>query len=156
MTVINPRVLSWFEKRQIDPEVVINFGVYSGRRLDTGEVIPDECGEIIVFPSFRDGKVVNEKYRGAHKKFWQKTGGTKTLVNADVLSDPALQRGDVNLVIVEGEPDLLTALQCGFHHTVSVPDGAPPETNQTNEPSDLDQKFSYSSRTGNALSSSSA
>lgn len=145
MTVINPRVLSWFTKRGIDEEVVARTGIYSGTRQPTGEVTADPRGEVIVFPFIRDGHSVGEKYRGANKRFWQKPGGVKTFMNADVLSDPALKRGDTNLVIVEGEVDLLTALQCGFPHTVSVPDGAPPEVQgDPSEPSpDTDQKFSY-------------
>src|SRR5689334_23274902 len=135
MTVINPKVLKWFEGRGIEPETVANTGIYSGTRQGTGEVVADPQGEIIVFPFIRNGHVVGEKYRGAHKKFWQKPGGTKTFYNADVLSDPALRNGSASLIITEGEPDLLTALQCGFPHTVSVPDGAPPER-QEHDPRD--------------------
>lgn len=147
MTVINPRVLRWFEGRGIEAETVARTGIYSGTRQGTGEVVADPEGEIIVFPFIRNGHVVGEKYRGAHKKFWQKPGGTKTFYNADILSDPALRNGSANLIITEGEPDLLTALQSGFPHTVSVPDGAPPERQEPRDPRDdfidTDLKFSY-------------
>lgn len=146
MTVINPRILKWFEGRGIEAETVARTGTYSGSRLPSGEVVADPAGEIIVFPSIRDGKIVAEKYRAAHKTFWQKPGGIKTFLNSDVLSDPALISGQANLVITEGEPDWLTAIQCGFPHTVSVPDGAPPEkAHQEPEEAfpDNDHKFSY-------------
>src|SRR5262245_59198121 len=98
-------------------------GIYSGMPSATG-VTPHPDGEIIVFPTLYQGAVLNEKYRGAHKKFWQKPGGTKAFYNCEILDDPALARGDVALIVTEGEIDFLTALQCGFPHSVSVPDGA--------------------------------
>lgn len=144
MTVINPRVLHWFETRGIDPETVARTGIYSGRRQDTGGVEANPDGEIIVFPSIRNRAVVAEKYRAAHKTFWQKPNGVRSFYNSDILSDPALRSGDAALIITEGEIDWLTALQCGFPHTVSVPDGAPPEhQGGAQEPPEHDQKFSY-------------
>lgn len=143
MTVINPKVLRWFEGRGIEPETVARTGIYSGMRQSTGEVLPDPDGNIIVFPTLRNGQVVAEKYRGAHKTFWQKPNGLRSFYNADILSDPALIAGSVPLIITEGEPDYLTALQCGFPHTVSVPDGAPPVRQSGDPVPDYDQKFSY-------------
>lgn len=140
MTVINPQVLKWFETRGIDPETVARTGIYSGKRHDTGAVEPDPYGNVIVFPTIRNGQTVAEKYRGAHKTFWQKPGGLRSFYNAEILSDPALTSGQCPLIITEGELDWLSALQCGFPHTVSVPDGAPPENYQGD---DFDQKFSY-------------
>lgn len=143
MTVINPRVLAWFEhKRKLDPELVARMGIYSGVRSDTG-VVPHPEGEIIVFPTLYQGGVLNDKYRAAGKVFWQRAGGTKAFYNCEVLDDPALVRGDVALTICEGEIDCLTAIQCGFPHTVSVPDGAPPEGSPKDISPDEDQKFSY-------------
>lgn len=105
--------LAWLEKeRGISPELAVRFGLYT----DSGA---------IVFPFFDHGKEVAAKYRGPEKKFWQRPGGKRTFFNADVLDDPALVNGNHALVITEGEIDTLTALECGFPHTVSVPDGAP-------------------------------
>jgi twinkle protein len=69
---------------------------------------------------------VNEKYRAPKKKFWQRAGGRKTFWNSDALDDPALEAGHQALIITEGEIDALTAIDCGFPLSVSVPDGAPP------------------------------
>src|SRR5690606_22679991 len=77
------------------------------------------------FPFVHDGRVVGEKYRAPNKRFWQRKGGYKTFWNSDVMDDPALHRGQP-LIITEGEIDALTAIDCGFPFTVSVPDGAPP------------------------------
>lgn len=145
MTATNPKVLDFFERRRIEPELAVRIGICSVTRQSTGDVIPDPKGEVIEFPFFRDGKKVGAKYRAAGKRFWQKPNCIKCFMNSDVLSDPALGRGDVSLVITEGELDLLTALQCGFPHTVSVPDGAPPESFVSDplpDP-DMDNKFSY-------------
>ena len=70
---------------------------------------------------------MNAKYRTlGEKRFWQRKDARKTFFNADILDDPALERGDHALVITEGELDALAAIQSGFPFTVSVPDGAPP------------------------------
>ena len=146
MTVINPKVLNFFERRRIDPELVARIGICSVTPQSIGDPIPDAIGEVIEFPYIRDGKKVGAKYRAAGKRFWQRPNSIKSFINSDVLSDPALRKGDVALIITEGEIDMLTAIQCGFPHTVSVPDGAPPENFQPGdalpEPG-MDTKFSY-------------
>lgn len=113
--------------RGIDPETVARLGIYTGKSVqsETGEtsVIPDDTGNIVVFPFIERGHTVAEKYRAAGKKFWQRKDGRRTFWNADVLDDPALE--SFPLIITEGEIDALTAIDCGFPLTVSVPDGAP-------------------------------
>jgi twinkle protein len=73
------------------------------------------------------GHEVNQYYRGPlpNKRFWSRLGGKRTFWNADVLDDPALADGRAPLVITEGREDALTAIDCGFPFSVSVPDGAP-------------------------------
>jgi twinkle protein len=114
-----------FEKRGISAETVARFGIYTARRADDGSAVPSERGNIVVFPFVDRGAVVNEKYRGPGKKFWQRAGGKRTFWNVDALDDPALETGQMPLIITEGEIDALTAIECGFPLTVSVPDGAP-------------------------------
>lgn len=116
-----------FERRGINPETASRYEVYTGRaEFEYGPVTPDPKGNIIVFPYTDGGKVVNEKYRGRDKKFWQKKGGKKTFWNADVMDDPALIDGRAALVITEGELDAFSAIDSGYPFAVSVPDGAPP------------------------------
>ena len=88
-------------------------------------MVPDENGNIIAFPFEDGGKVVAGKYRAPGKRFWQRPGGRRTFWNADALDDPALEAGQYPLIITEGEIDALTAIDCGFPLSVSVPDGAP-------------------------------
>ena len=119
--------LKALQSRGIDPETVARLSIYTGRSV-TGEdgeshVVPDENGNIVVFPFIERGSIVAEKYRAAGKKFWQRKDGRRTFWNADVLDDPALDH--YPLIITEGEIDAITAIDCGFPLTVSVPDGAP-------------------------------
>lgn len=125
---LGERHMRWLtEERRIDPETVVRCGLYTAR-WENERAVPDPAGNIIVFP-FRDGgRIVAEKYRAANKKFWQRAGGLRTFWNAEVMDDPALERGDAGLIITEGEIDALTALSVGFPFAVSVPDGAPPAT----------------------------
>jgi len=139
---LGQRAIDAFEACGISAETVARFGIYTARRVRNGdktEVVPDADGNIIAFP-FLDRAVVAEKYRQlpwAPRKTWQRKGGKRTFLNADILDDPALAQGLYPLVIVEGEPDFLTAVDCGFPFTVSVPDGAP-AVPKGREPDDLD------------------
>ena len=122
-----------FEGRGISTETAAKFGIYTGRsvRLDDGkggtrtDVVPDAAGNIVVFPFYDRGVVAAEKYRAPGKRFWQRDGGRRTFYNADVLDDTALEQGAYPAIITEGEIDCITSVDCGFPHTVSVPDGAP-------------------------------
>lgn len=130
MNVLGPKGIKACQQRQIDPQIAVNSGVYTGSSTTGADgessVRPDPEGNIVVFPFIDGGKPVGEKYRAPGKKFWQRRGGRKTFWNADCMDDPALEDGRKPLIITEGEIDALTALDCGFHTTVSVPDGAPP------------------------------
>lgn len=116
----------WLTRRGLDEETVVRFGIYTASRDGDGAVLPDAGGNILVFPFLERGAVVNEKYRGPEKRFWQRTGGRRTFWNSDALDDPALAAGHMPLIITEGEIDALSAIDSGFPLTVSVPDGAPP------------------------------
>lgn len=126
MKTLGPIGLEAFERRSISPETAARYAVFTASRAADGAVLPDSAGNIVVFPFVEHGAVVNEKYRGPGKKFWQRAGGRRTFWNADALDDPTLETGQNALVITEGELDALTAIDCGFPLTVSVPDGAPP------------------------------
>ena len=146
--ILGPIGMKAIEGRGLDPETVVKLGIYTGRSSDDG-VVPDEGGNVIVFPYYENGVVVAEKYRAAGKKFWQKAGGRKTFYNADVLDDPSLESGGSALCIFEGELDCVAALSCGFPFSVSVPDGAPPATDPSKPSDPIDPsadetgKFSY-------------
>lgn len=136
MNALGPIGIEAFERRNISAETAARFAIYTASRNDDGEVVPDGAGNIVVFPFIERGAIVNEKYRGPGKKFWQRNGGRRTFWNADALDDPALETGQMSLVITEGELDALTAIECGFPLAVSVPDGAPAVADGEN-PGDL-------------------
>ena len=145
---INPKVLKWFRSRGINPANVAHMGIYSGRRQQSGdsfEVVPDVSGEVIAFPYRRKGAIQNHKYREANKRFYQQPGGKKLFWNADVLDEPALHEGRAALVITEGELDALSLLEAGYPYVVSVPDGAPPPAESTEDIPDpeFDDKYRY-------------
>lgn len=131
-----------FEHRGISPETAGRYGIYTARRTDDGGLEAHERGNVVVFPFADRGAIVNEKYRAPSKKFWQRAGGKRTFWNADALDDPALEDGRLPLVITEGEIDALSAIECGFPLSVSVPDGAPgvPEGEEPESLAPLDPK----------------
>lgn len=135
--ILGPIGMKAIEGRGLNPETAVRFGLYTARS-ESGEVVPDVNGNIVVFPFDEHGVTVNEKYRAPGKKFWQSKGGKKTFFNADALDDPALEDGRMALVVTEGEIDMLTAIDCGFTLAVSVPDGAPPavDPSRPSEPID--------------------
>jgi len=132
---LSPLHIQWLEeKRGISAETATRFGLYT-------------ADGALVFPFLENGKEVAAKYRGPQKKFWQRAGGKRTFWNADALDDPGFVSGELPLVITEGEIDALTAIQCGFPLTVSVPDGAPPASDEpvqeTGPDADRTGKFEF-------------
>lgn len=91
-------------------------GAYSDRTGINGD-------EALVLPFRLNGKVVNRKYRSLDEKsFWGDKDGKRCLWNAQIFEDPEIKR----LIITEGEFDAICAVQSGFPHSVSVPNGAQP------------------------------
>ena len=114
--MLNQRHIAILENRGLDIETVVRLGV---------ESCPERGPEWIKIPYVFGGEVINHKYRTieGEKKFSQDAGAKKVFWNHDVLFDESLSHQP--LIITEGEPDALAAIQCGFQRTVSVPDGAP-------------------------------
>lgn len=107
------------EARGLDIELLERLGVESSENR-SGE-------DWIKIPYFDAGEIINWKRRTitGDKKFYQDSGKRPIFWNHDVLRDETL--ANVPLIITEGEIDAITALQCGFQRTVSVPNGAPAE-----------------------------
>lgn len=106
------------EERGLDAEMLTRLGVSDSDRL------PGNC---IAIPYVLAGVTVNHKYRqiGDQKGFSQDAGAAKCFWNIDVLRDETLE--DRPLIITEGEFDAISAMQCGYPRSISVPDGAPSE-----------------------------
>lgn len=130
---------AWLLDRRIDPDTAVRYGVGSSSRGD------------IAFAFIEHGRVVNHKYRSADKQFRQDKDAVKCFWNHDAILDPALKTGAQRLIITEGEMDALSAIECGFPHAVSVPDGAPEALRDLPEREADDKKFSYVYRAIEAL-----
>ena len=132
MTTLATHHVEFFEARAISPELATRFEIFTGTLVGekpNRRVVPNVRGNIIAYPFFEHGQIVNEKYRTEHngeKFFWHRKGGKRTFWNADVLDDAALETGLQPLVITEGIEDAMVAIDCGWPLTASVPDGAPP------------------------------
>ena len=119
-------IIKWFEGRGIFHDTIENENI--GYKKDW-----------ISFPYYKDGKVVNIKYRGRGKKFKQEYKSEKCFYGFDSLREDADK-----IVICEGEMDALSVIESNnqtmgiLSNVISVPDGAPPPNSN---PSDL--KFSY-------------
>jgi replicative DNA helicase len=97
-----------------------------------------EESRVIAFPYFRDGDLINVKYRTLDKRFWQAKGAEKILYGLDDVASQA------EIIIVEGEMDKLALEEAGFKNVVSVPDGAPARVKDGDlPPASEDTKYSY-------------
>lgn len=72
----------------------------------------------IQFPYFRNGELVNVKFRDGKKNFKLSKGAELIFYNLDAINDSD------TVVIVEGEPDCLSFIEAGVTNVVSVPNGA--------------------------------
>jgi twinkle protein len=129
--MLSKQHLEELEARSLDPELATHMGIYSGRRSQDGSIGPASNGNILCFPYFEGDDEVTCKYRwtkDGQKRFMQQQGRPKTFFNCNALRDPdflsELEAGSMALLITEGEPDCVAAVQAGHYTAVSVPNGA--------------------------------
>jgi twinkle protein len=116
LTKLSEKALKWFDSRGIKSSTINKFKIYSDV-----EYMPQKQKEVevICFPYYRNGELVNIKYRAQGKLFKQYSGAELIFWNYDeILSN------NETLIICEGEIDLLTYVQNGIENVVSVPAGA--------------------------------
>ena len=77
------------------------------------------------FPYYKDSQLVNIKYRTKDKKFRQENGAERTLFNIDAVKGHWESTGRKEVIIVEGEMDVLSMFEAGFSYACTLPDGAP-------------------------------
>src|SRR3954454_13690633 len=126
-------VLAWLARRGISEATAQRNRVGAARHY-----IPKLGAEVgcIAFPYFRDGELVNIKYRAlAEKAFAQEKGAEAILYGLDDIADSK------TVVIVEGEPDKLACEEAGLRNVVSVPNGA--QSGGNTEASDNGAAFAY-------------
>ena len=109
----NPDKLNtWFSKRGISKKTTDDLGIY-------------EWNENICFPYIQDGETKNVKYRTYDKRFRQKPNAQRTLYNIDNVKKYWEATGNKNIIICEGEMDVIAFYEAGVINAVSLPDGAP-------------------------------
>ena len=103
------KIYKFFEDRKISKETLDFFKTeYNGTE--------------IIFPYYKDGELVNVKYRNAQKKFRQEFDSEKTFYGMDLVPKNAKE-----LIITEGEIDVFSFYEIGIKNVVSVPQGASEE-----------------------------
>src|SRR5207248_729921 len=112
-------VFKWFADRGISAETVRRNRIGAERRFFPKLQAEADC---IAFPYFRDGELVNIKFRPlAAKTFAQVKDAEQILFGLDDIA------GSDAAIVVEGEPDKMALDEAGIRNAGSVPDGAPDE-----------------------------
>ena len=111
------KLINWFAGRGISKETLELARVTEGMAW-----LPQVEKEVncIEFNYYREGKLINTKYRDARKNFKLIAGAEKIFYNIDGLINPDYD----TVVVVEGEMDALSFIEAGVLNVVSVPNGA--------------------------------
>lgn len=109
------KLIEWFQKRQITISTMERMRV-----TESTEWMPQTEKEmnVVCFNYYRDGVLINTKFRDGAKNFKMVKDAEKIFYNLDGIKDAK------TVYIVEGEMDCLTMVQSGYENTVSVPNGA--------------------------------
>lgn len=111
------KMYAWFETRGISKRTLEKAGVSHGDAYMPQTQKEMSC---ILFHYYRNGEVVNTKYRDGKKNFKFVQGAEKIFYNIDALTS---DKHD-DIVVVEGEIDALSFIEAGVECVVSVPNGA--------------------------------
>lgn len=115
VTNLPDKVVNWFKERGIGQQTLIDLKISSQEEYMPQVGANRNC---ILFPYFRNGEIVNVKYRDGQKNFKLSSGAELIFFNLDSI------KGEKSIIITEGEIDCLTYVENGFKATVSVPNGA--------------------------------
>ncbi len=132
--VLPPKVITWFKNRGITEAVLKRNKIGYGEHYIAAKDAKVGC---IKFPYYRNGIVVNIKYRSGDKHFAQEKDAEKIYFGLDNIKDAH------KAIILEGEGEVLALEVCGYMNSISVPDGAVNRLkNDVIDPLQ-DSKFSY-------------
>ena len=139
ITDLPKKIVEWFHGRGISEKVLkrnnINYATVYMPQIEQ-EVLA------IQFPYYREGVIVNIKYRDNRKNLRMASGSERILYGLDDCKDM------VEVIIVEGEIEKLTIEMAGYVNVLSVPDGAP-SVNTKNYETKFDYLDSASELLGN-------
>jgi twinkle protein len=110
---------AWFDKRGIASDVIAQHHISPGCVYMPQT---EQFENVIQFPYFRDGELINVKYRMLEAKEFRMVGGAERLLyNLDAVKEAEA------VLICEGECDVLSLANCGIP-AISVPDGGRPHS----------------------------
>ena len=123
LTSLSKETISWFEKRGIKESTLQYFkiteseewmpeGTFQNKKIEAGK------RKTINFNYYRDGALVNIKYRDAKKSFRLVKDAELIFYNIDAI------KAKSECLICEGEIDCMTIYQEGYYYAISVPNGA--------------------------------
>lgn len=112
---MSDKALAWFASRGISKATLAAMKVTEGV-----EFMPQKDGKAntVQFNYYRNGELINTKYRTGDKCFKMVSGAELLPYNIDAI------KGQKECIITEGEMDALSFVECGRHDVVSVPNGA--------------------------------
>lgn len=112
---LEPRALAWFKGRGISEQTLLDLKVTEGQ-----EWMPQKNGQAntIQFNYYRNGELINTKFRTGDKCFKLVSGAELIPYNIDAI------KGQKDCIITEGEMDALSFHEVGYKHVISVPNGA--------------------------------
>ena len=129
-TSIKSTIVKWFNDRGITENTLVETDI-GERKVYMPQI--EDFTMAIAFPYYKNGELINVKYRDHKKNFRLEAGAQRCFYGID-----DIEGEDINVVIVEGEIDKLSLWEAGIRTCLSVPDGAPP-INST----DYSSKFDY-------------
>ena len=125
----------WLFKRGISQQTADKMKLFSSEKYFSKL---GKNADAIGFPYYRDGALVAAKYRAfPEKDFTQDFGGAHDFFGIDLVV-----KGEP-IVIVEGEIDCLSLMECGISNVVSVPSGAPIKVADGKVLPSEDKRFAY-------------
>lgn len=121
---LSKQTIEWFEDvRKISNNTLLRLKITEAR-----EWMPQIQGEAtcICFNYYRGGELVNIKFRGPKKSFKLNKDSELIFYNLDALE------GEQEAIIVEGEMDTATLVECGIYNVIGVPNGTAPKGSRMN------------------------
>jgi len=114
-TQLSEKAVQYAHSRMINSETIIKMQIASAEEFMPQSNKIERC---ICFPYYRNGELVNVKYRDGKKNFKLSKGAELIWYNYDAIINAK------EIIIVEGEWDALSFISDGFENVISVPNGA--------------------------------
>lgn len=114
-TNLSEKLVKWFENR-----CITQFTLRLSKVTEGIEWMPKVNKQVntVQFNYFRNGELINTKFRDGAKNFKLVKDAERILYNLDSCH---LSK---EIIIVEGEMDALSFIECGIHNVVSIPNGS--------------------------------